>query len=154
MRIRSAVALLGLTISFALPTSAQEKGAVDPETRQEIEAVAKQSTEAYNKHDAAALAAIYTQDAVRSGDIPAGLVVGREAIEKDFAGQEFAANSPPVVGKLLQMYAIEDRIAVISKYSVGSWHGHLVEIYVRDADTWKIRMEFRHCNADASISVP
>jgi hypothetical protein len=32
--------------------------------------------------------------------------------------------------------------AAISEWSVGSYHGHKVTIYVRDADTWKIRMEF------------
>lgn len=143
MRIRSAVALVGLTFSFALPTSAQEQSAVDPETRQEIEAVGKQYAEAYNKHDTAAVAALFTQDAVRMGDIPANLVVGREAIEKDFAEQEFAAGFKPIdAGKLVQIYAIEDRIAAISEWSAGSWHGHAVTIYVRDADTWRIRMEF------------
>ena len=142
MKIRSAVALVGLTISFALPTSAQEQSAVDPETRQEIEAVGRQFAEVYNKHDAAAIAALYTQDAVRVEDWGVGgSHVGREAIEKDFA--EFLASSfPPPVAKLVQMYTIEDRIAEISEYSAGAWHGHVVKIYVRDADTWKIRMEF------------
>ena len=40
------------------------------------------------------------------------------------------------------MYAIDDRIAAISEFSQGFVHGHTVKIYVRDADTWKIRMEF------------
>jgi uncharacterized protein (TIGR02246 family) len=144
MKTRSVVVLAGLAISFALPTFAQEQSAVDPETRQEIEAVSKQYTEAYNKHDAAAIAALFTPDAVRIGDIPANLVVGREAIEKDFAAQEFAAGFKPIdSGKLVQVYAIEDRIAAISEWSAGSWHGHAVTIFVRDADlTWKIRMEF------------
>jgi hypothetical protein len=59
MKIHLLIALVGLAISFALPTFAQEQSAVDPETRQEIEAVAMQSVEAYNKHDAAAIAALY-----------------------------------------------------------------------------------------------
>jgi hypothetical protein len=40
------LALVGLTVSFALPTSAEEQSAVDPETRQEIEAVSMQFVEA------------------------------------------------------------------------------------------------------------
>jgi hypothetical protein len=56
------LALVGPAISFALPTFAQEQSAVDPEAREEIEAVAMQFVEAYNKHDAAATAALYTQD--------------------------------------------------------------------------------------------
>ena len=101
-----------------------------------------QFVEAYNKHDAAATAALYTQDAVRVKDWSGGdLLVGREAIEKGFE-KEFAASFPPLVRKLVQMYAFDDRITTISEWSVGPDHGHSVRIYVRDADTWKIRMEF------------
>jgi ketosteroid isomerase-like protein len=142
MKIRSPVALLALAIGFAVPTFAQEQGAVDPKTRQEIEAVSMQFVEAYNKHDAAATAALYTQDAVRVKDWSGGdLPVGRESIEKGFE-KEFAASFPPLVRKLVQMYAMEDRILYISEYSHGPFHGHNVKIFVRDADTWKIRMEF------------
>ena len=42
MKIRSAIVLLWLAISFALPTFAQERSAVDPETRQEIDVVSMQ----------------------------------------------------------------------------------------------------------------
>jgi len=65
MKIRSVVALIGLAISFAFPIYAQERNTVDPEVRQQIEAVGMQFIEAYNKHDAAAVAALYTQDAIR-----------------------------------------------------------------------------------------
>jgi hypothetical protein len=37
---------------------------------------------------------------------------------------------------------IEDGIAAISEWSAGPYHGHAVRVYVRDADTWKIRMKF------------
>jgi len=134
------LALVCLAISFALPTL--EKTAVDPKTRQEIEAVAMQFAEAYNKHDAPAIAALYTQDAVRLADWNSDdLLVGREAIEKGFA-EYFAASFPPAVREPVQMYAIEGRIAAISEYSAGHYNGHIVRIYIRDAATWKIRMEF------------
>jgi uncharacterized protein (TIGR02246 family) len=146
MKIRSVVALSGLAISFALPIFAQEQSAVDPKTRQEIEAVLMQIGEAYNKHDAAAVAALYTHDAVRV-DNPSGfgraLIVGRKAIEKlletDFTG---SWSSSPRVGKLVQMYAFEDSIASISEWSKAQYNGHSVQIFVRDPDTWKIRMEY------------
>jgi hypothetical protein len=64
MKIRTVVILLGLAISFALPISAQQKDTVDPEVRQQIEAVAAKFDEAYNKHDAAAVAELFTPDAV------------------------------------------------------------------------------------------
>jgi hypothetical protein len=44
-----------LAISFAVPTLAQEQNTVDPEVRQQIEAVLMKLGEAYNKHDAAAI---------------------------------------------------------------------------------------------------
>jgi uncharacterized protein (TIGR02246 family) len=139
-------ALVGLAISFALPIFAQEQSAVDPKTRQEIEAVLMQIGEAYNKHDAAAVAALYTHDAVRV-DNPSGfgraLIAGRKAIEKlletDFTG---SWSSSPRVGKLVQMYAFEDSIASISEWSKAQYNGHSVQIFVRDPDTWKIRMEY------------
>ena len=49
--------------------------------------------EAYNKHDAAAIAALYTQDAVR---VAALTFFGRKAIKKGFA-----ADFPSVVRKLV-----------------------------------------------------
>jgi ketosteroid isomerase-like protein len=142
MRIHSAVALVVLAISFALPGFAQEQTAVDPEVRQQVETVAIQLVEALNKHDAATAAALYTQDAVRLEDWNGGgLHVGREDIEKEFA-ELSASNWPPTFRKLVQMYSIEDRIATISEWSSRGYDGHSVKIYVRDADTWRIRMEF------------
>jgi ketosteroid isomerase-like protein len=49
-----------LAISFAVPALAQEKNAVDTEVRQQIEAVLTKFDEAFNKNDAAAIAALYT----------------------------------------------------------------------------------------------
>jgi uncharacterized protein (TIGR02246 family) len=137
------LALIGLPISFASPTFGQEQSAVDPETRQQIEAVATQYLAAHNKHDAAALAALYTQDAVRVADWSGGeSSVGREAIKSAFE-VEFAGMAPRVDRSIIQMYAIDDRIAAISEFRQGFVHGHALKIYVRDADTWKIRMEFK-----------
>ena len=59
--------LAGLVSTYALPTFGQERNAVDPEVRQQIEALLVKGDEAYNKHDAAALAAGYTEDAVFVG---------------------------------------------------------------------------------------
>jgi uncharacterized protein (TIGR02246 family) len=146
MKKRLLVPLVGLAISFAFPIYAQDQTAVDPKTRQEIEAVGMQFGEAYNKHDAAAVAALYTQDAVRVQNPPGmggAWHVGRKAMEKLFE-TEFTASwsSSPAVGKLVQMYAFEDSIATISEWSIGQYNGHSVKIFVRDADTWKIRMEY------------
>src|ERR1700751_5934286 len=147
MNIRLVAALIGWAISFAFPIYAQEQNTVDPEVRQQVEAVGMQFIEAYNKHDAAAVAALYTHDAVRVDNPPGmgrgALIVGRKAVEKlfetDFTG---SWSSSPRVGKLVQMYAFEDSIARISEWSRAQYNGHSVQIFVRDPDTWKIRMEY------------
>ena len=147
MNIRLVAALIGWAISFAFPIYAQEQNTVDPEVRQQVEAVGMQFIEAYNKHDAAAVAALYTHDAVRVDNPPGmgrgALIVGRKAVEKlfetDFTG---SWSSSPRVGKLVQMYAFEDSIASISEWSRAQYNGHSVQIFVRDPDTWKIRMEY------------
>jgi len=64
MKIHLLLAVAGLAISVALPTFAQEQNTVDPEVRQQIEAVSMKYDGAYSKADAAAIVARYTQDAV------------------------------------------------------------------------------------------
>jgi hypothetical protein len=62
MKIRLAVTLVGLAITFALPAFAQQKGVVDPKTEQQIRSLAAEYDAAYNKHDSAAVAALYTEN--------------------------------------------------------------------------------------------
>jgi hypothetical protein len=64
MKMPFILTLAGLAIFFVAPTLAQEQNSVDPEVRQQIEAVTKSREEAYNKHDAAAYAAFYTEGAI------------------------------------------------------------------------------------------
>ena len=80
MKMRLLLTLTGLAISFALPTFAQEKDTIDPQTRQQLEAIIKKYQEAFNKHDAAAMAAFYTEDAVLES--PLGVFSGRAGVEK------------------------------------------------------------------------
>jgi hypothetical protein len=67
MKIRFLLALVGLAIGFAAPALAQLKDTVDPKTAQEIRALAMKYDAAFNNNDAAAVAALYTEDAVLSG---------------------------------------------------------------------------------------
>jgi ketosteroid isomerase-like protein len=139
------VALAGLAISFALPSFAQQQNTVDPEVRQQIEAAVKKHEEAYNKYDAAAYAALYTPDAIEvlSWQSEGGATVGQQAIEK-MAAAEFASFPAKQSFTLVQVYAIGSEICAISEfihYHLGV-KGHLVTIYVRDADDWKIRLTY------------
>jgi len=79
MKIRLAVALLGLAFGFAVPAFAQQKDAVDPQVADQLSALSKKTDEAFNSGDAVALGALYTEDAVLVNDT--GPIYGREAIE-------------------------------------------------------------------------
>ena len=140
--MRLLVTFAGLAISFVLPTFGEEKNAVDPEVRQQIEAAHMKFVEAFNKHDAAAIADLFTFDAVQMLDWgEGGTFSGQQAIEKHYA-LDFASSPPKLVGKLIQLYAIGDKISAISEWSSGLWKGYGARIYVRDLDTWKIRMDY------------
>jgi hypothetical protein len=78
---------------------------------------------------------------ILSWESKGGLASGQQAIEKWFALQ-FASSPGEVGGKLVQVYPVGDEISAISEWSWGQWKGRQAMIYVRDADTWKIRMEY------------
>ena len=125
----------------AVPTSAQEKSMVDPQVRQQIEAVEMKFQEACNNRDAAATAALYTADAVEVRTWQ-GAFSGQEAIRQLFAN-DFASSSPDkIVNKLLQVYRTGGDICAMIDTSVGPSNGHVTRIYVPYADTWKIRMTY------------
>ena len=83
MKNRSVVTLVGLAISFGFPTFAQQTDTPDPQLRQRLLAVVEKHADAMNKNDAAAAAALFTEDAVYLTD--RGPIKGREAIEKMYA---------------------------------------------------------------------
>jgi ketosteroid isomerase-like protein len=138
-------ALVALTIGFAVPSIAQDKNTVDPEVYQQIEAVLTKFDEAYNKNDAAAVAALYTQDAVRllSWESEGGLASGQQAIEKKFA-VEFASSPSNESHKLLQVYALGSEICAITEWKIPPFSNKKagVRIYAREADTWKVRVDY------------
>ena len=148
MKVPLLLTLAGLAIGFAVPVLAigfdvQEQNTVDPEVRQQIEAVLVKFDEAYNKNDAAATAALFAQDAVEVwyGEPEGGLASGQPAIEKRYAA-EFGARPSSSSHKLIQVYAVGNDICAITEWSVPVYKGHSVVIYGRDADTWKIRMAY------------
>ena len=160
MKIRSGVTLVGLAISFALPTFAQQKDTADtpivqqrdlfrvPEALDELNKLHQALDEAYNKNDAAAVAALFTEDAVLVE--PDGVFSGRQAIEKRYADtfqQSPIINFHCTYGRS-HLNAIDNAV-----WSVGEWRklfkrqtgsvlavGYWSAIYVREGDTWKIRM--------------
>ena len=122
-------------------SSKEEKNTVDPQVRQQIEAVEMKFQEAYNNRDAAAIAALYTGDAVEVRTWQ-GTFSGQEAIMRVFA-DEFALSPRKMVNKLLQVHQTwTGDICGMMDTSVGLTKGHVIRIYVPSADTWKIRMTY------------
>jgi uncharacterized protein (TIGR02246 family) len=153
MKIRLLLTLVGLAIIFALPTFAQQNDTIDSQTHAQIdEQIDKKFDEAFNNGAAAALAALYTQDAVWV--TPQGPVVGREAIQKRFAGmfqQGHYSNhlnkddqgSPHVIGTAdNEVWRTGEWSFTLQGKSGGpiQLKGHFGAINVREGDTWKIRM--------------
>jgi hypothetical protein len=64
LKNRLLVALVGLAISFALPAFGQQMDTPDPQLRKALVAFNKKVDDGLNNNDAAALAALFTQDAV------------------------------------------------------------------------------------------
>jgi ketosteroid isomerase-like protein len=153
MKIRLAVALLGLAFGFAVPAFAQQKDAVDPQVADQLSALSKKTDEAFNSGDAVALGALYTEDAVLVNDT--GPIYGREAIEKHWADVfkqvQFSnhldkrdQNSPHIIGT-----------AGNEAWSNGEWSttlkgekfgpldakGNWLEIYRLEGDSWKKRLD-------------
>jgi hypothetical protein len=91
MKNHLVVPLVGLAISFALPTYAQQKDLADPQTTQKILALIKAALEAQNNYDAAAFAACYTHDAVFV--TPDKHLIGRQAIQ-NWAAYLFQSGHP------------------------------------------------------------
>lgn len=152
MKKRLIVAILGLTISFALPTFAQQKDAVDPQITEKLNANIKAFDEAVNNNDAAAIAALFTEDAVFVTD--RGPVYGRKAIEKWYADVFQGWHPKNHIGK-----KDPDSVRYIGTpgneiWSNGEWSesgqgkngeaipikGYWSAVDIREGDAWKIRM--------------
>ena len=144
MKIRLLLSLAGLAVGFAFPTLAQEQNTVDPEVRQQIEALIVKADEAFNNSDAAGCTADYTQDAVEvwSWETAGGAAIGQQAIEKRSAAM-LASNPAKLLRKLIQVYPVGDEICAISEFEhTFGKKGYCVAIYVRDLDEWKIRTAY------------
>jgi Domain of unknown function (DUF4440) len=120
----------------------QERRAIEPEVRQQIEAIVAKFDEAYSQNDEAALAALHTQDAVeiRSWAGAHYMHTGRHAVatqyETDFT------SFPTLVTKIGVIYPIGNDLFATMDLTFGSLKAHAAKILIREADTWKIGMAY------------
>jgi uncharacterized protein (TIGR02246 family) len=153
MKKRLLLALAGLAISFAVPAFAQQKDTADPQLREALIAYNKKEDEAWNNNDAAALAALCTEDAILVNDT--GPIYGREAIEKYYADVFQKLHFSNHLGKGDQYSPHIIGTAGNEAWTSGEWtttlkgqnfgpvdaKGNWVEIYRREGDNWKIRLD-------------
>ena len=149
MKIRLLLAFVGLAIGLATPTLAQQKDTIDSQI---AEQVTKKIDEGFNNGDAAAVGALFTEDAVFV--TPQGPIFGREAIEKLFAGMFQQGHYSDHLNKDDQGSPHTIGTAGNEVWRTGEWSftlqgksggpiqlkGYWGAINVREGDTWKIRM--------------
>ena len=168
MKRLALLALVGSAISLALPTFAQQKDTItDPQLVDQLKAIGKKTGEAFVKNDAAALAALYTEDAVLVPDT--GPVYGREAIEKFWAGMFKKFHVINEVDTSDPYSPHRMGTAGDEAWSTGQWTltfqgpngspveltGHWTEIYRREGDTWRKRLDtFNQTPAPTAIASP
>ena len=152
MKIRLALALVGLAIGFAVPAFAQQKDTVDPQTIEQIDAFAKKFDEAFDNGDAAALASLFTDDAVFV--TPGGMMYGREAIEKYWVETFQQGHFSNHLNKADQYSPHLIGTTGNEVWRTGEWSftvqgksgdpinlkGFWSAINVREGDTWKTRL--------------
>ena len=153
MKIRLLLALVGLAIGFALPTFAQQKDTPDPQLRAALVAFNKKEDEAFNNNDAAALAALYTEDAIEVTD--QGPIYGQEAIKKHFEDvfktMHFSNHlitpdqySPHIIGTAGNetLWATGEWRMTVKGQNFGpiQLKGFWSAIKAREGDVWKNRM--------------
>jgi uncharacterized protein (TIGR02246 family) len=150
MKMRLVVALTGLVISFAVPTFAQQKDTGDTKIAQQIRALAIEYENAFNRHDAVAVAALFTEDGVRVNR--SGESRGRPAIEKSFAKYECQRwNCTDLLKRIDRVLTVGNRVIAQGIWSLtyqedgGTSNkpdeGHVSWVLVREGDTWKIARE-------------
>jgi uncharacterized protein (TIGR02246 family) len=146
MKMRFVAALMGLAIGFAGPILAQRKDTVDPQITQQIRLLAMKYDAAFNRSDAAVVAALYTEDAIYAAQD--GTFHGRQAIEKAYSNYFQHWHSIKQVSTVDRIIAVGTDIRAF-----GTWtsafqdtngapkkdRGHYRWLVVREGDTWKIR---------------
>jgi uncharacterized protein (TIGR02246 family) len=167
MKIRLLGALVALAIGFALPSFAQRTNTPDPQLREQIVAFDKNFADAVNKNDAAALAALYTEDATFVTPNQ-GPIIGRQAIQKWYT-ELFKTWHPkdyigPTDPKSPRIIGTADNIALNGEWSETLQgkntepipiKGYWSAIYVREGDGLKLLVDtFNVTPAPAATSSP
>jgi uncharacterized protein (TIGR02246 family) len=151
--------LTGLTIGFATPALTADLPG-DVKTLDGLIALGRKYEEAYNQNNAAALAALFTEDAMLV--TPKTLVSGRQAIERWYADEFHKWHAAYHIVQAEKLIA-----AGQGAWAVGEWwttvqgpngplqiRGYYSGVYVLEGDAWKIRMSMYNVSGRISLSPP
>jgi uncharacterized protein (TIGR02246 family) len=160
MKIRLLFALVGLATSFAVPTFAEQNDIAAarivqqrdllgvPDALAKFDELHHKLEEAYNKNDAAAVAALFTKDGVLVA--PDGIFGGRQQIEERYADafQRWPITDFVCSHERFHLNSIDNAV-----WSTGEWgsafqgqtgpgftRGQWSALYVPEGDAWKIRL--------------
>ena len=160
MKMRLLLTLAGFAISFVVPTFAQKKDTADPRIAQQLDLIGdpkaigefgdlhRELDEAYDKNDATAVAALFTEDGLFV--TPDGMLSGRQEIAARHADmfQRSPITDFNCSRERRHLDAIDNAV-----WSAGQWAstsqsptgpvfawGCWTAIYVREGDAWKFRM--------------
>ena len=137
--MRLLLALTGLAIGFAVPTLVQPNEAAPSEQdRQQIEALASRYAEAANRRDAAAIAALFTEEGVFV--TPEGIVSGRPAIEKLYRDTFSAAAVSDTAIKTTELHAVGELVWAVGDWRNNTQQGHWGAVDERRGGAWQLRM--------------
>ena len=166
MKIPGLLASVGLAISLVAPTVTQPKDTADPLTTQKIRAISQAYNEAVNRNDAAAVAALFTQDAVLVTD--RAVIHGRPAIEKWYADLFQTLQPKELIGKPEGDAPYLIGTAGNAAYETGEWsetgegpngeptqlNGYFSAVDVREGEDWKILMLTYNLTPSAPAPTP
>jgi uncharacterized protein (TIGR02246 family) len=124
----------------------EQKDTADQKIAQELREFTVKHSELYNRNDAVAYAAFFTEDAVQV--TPEGMIYGRQAIEKKHADLFQQWHPTDYVVNVNEVNAIGNEA-----WKIGEWSctlqtpggpypikGYFASIHVRVDGTWKERM--------------
>ena len=149
MKIPAFFALAGLASAFTLRALAQSTDTfLTEQDHQQIDALGSKYVEAFNKNNAAALAALFTDDGLLVG--PGSIVSGQAAIEKSYQDTFKGGTQSDQRIQTVELHGLGTDLAL----AAGQWsnkgpgpdntvqenHGNWGAVDARVGDTWKIRM--------------